>query len=419
MQYILNPKKFHIDFDLKGFSFWGGNIGIKDNSLDFGVIYSQKPATADAVFTQNRFPGAPVLVGKKHIRGGLQAVVVNSKNANVYTGKKGEKNAFTMCQWGGESLNIDPQMILPSSTGIIGKQLDMNKIKRGFRNLSSQLLSGRKGLELFSKAIMTSDTYPKWGAVKVGNSTLLGVAKGAGMIEPNMATMLAYFLTDAHISLPSLRRIFRRVVDHSFNAITVDGDMSTSDTAVIIANGLSGFPKNKTGMKKKMFIENFHQSLEELATYLAQLIVADGEGAHKMIELRITKSRSKGLAEVIAKSVLNSPLVKTAVYGADPNWGRLIMAIGKVDRHWDFDPKKVRIYSIFEKDGQKEKILLNKTDGDFKSKYTLEVSRKLKHHFTEKKVVLEIKLGNGKVSKTFWGSDLSVEYVKFNSDYTT
>lgn len=396
-------------FTLKGFSFTGMNIGIKNQELDFGVVYSHVPAVAHAVFTKNRFPGAPVVVGKKHIRGGkLQAIVVNSKNANACTGSQGVRDARLMCDWTKEVLKLKKVgWVLPSSTGIIGMPLNMEVMKRGFISLAEKLAQNKPGVELFAQAIMTSDAYPKWGVVKIGKATLLAVAKGAGMIEPNMATMLAYFFTDADISHATLKSMFNEAVNLSFNAITVDSDTSTSDTAVIMANGLAGKVNQVT----------FNQGLTSLAQYLAKEIVRDGEGAHKVIALKISKTRSERLAHAIAKSVLNSPLVKTAIYGADPNWGRIIMAVGKVDVRYRFDGNKVKIYAL-DKAGDRgsNKVLLNGITGVKVNSGKVE---KLKKIFQSQTVHLEIEVGNGKFSKTFWGSDLGVEYVKYNSEYTT
>ena len=274
------------------------------------------------MFTRNRFPGAPVIVGRKHVANGyVQALVINSKNANVAMGKQGLDNAIETCRLVGKELGISPYDVLPFSTGVIGRPLPMDKIRAGLKGIRSELKPNN--LKLAAEAIMTTDKYPKYFSCQVGSAIIAGIAKGAGMIEPNMATMLVYLMTDAELPAMSLRPMLKRVVDRTFNAMSIDTDTSTSDTVVLMANGLAGpVPPRE-----------FEAGLLKMSEYLTQEIARSGEGATKLITVDVNSAKTAAQAKRVAKSVVNSPLVKTAVYGCDPNWGRVIMAVGKT-----FDP---------------------------------------------------------------------------------
>ena len=296
-----------------GFSWLGINLGIKDKTPDFGVIASDCKCSAAGVFTRNNIPGAPVIIGREHIQDGqLQAIVVNSKIANVATGQSGIEDAKNMCRWTASSMGIAPEQVLPSSTGVIGKRLPIEKIQAGCESIPEKLGSTPEHIENFARAIMTTDTNPKWDCVSIGNATLLGIAKGAGMIEPDMATMLSYFVTDASLSHELLQKILCRVVNKSFNRISIDTDTSTSDTVIVLANGLAG----------NVDKEKFEKAFTRIAVNLAKEIARDGEGSKKLIELTVSGAETQQMALQIAKSIINSPLVKTAIHGADPNWGR-------------------------------------------------------------------------------------------------
>ena len=302
----------------QGFLALAKNVGIKDSTLDLTVIYSTVRARAAAMFTRNRFPGAPVIVGRKHIANGfVQALVINSKNANVAMGKQGIDNAIETCRIAGEELGVDYRDVLPFSTGVIGRPLPMDKIRAGLRGIRNQLQPNN--LKLTAEAIMTTDKYPKYFSRRVGAAIIAGIAKGAGMIEPNMATMLVYLMTDAELPTKSLRPMLRRVVDRTFNSMSIDTDTSTSDTVVLMANGLVG----------TVNIREFEAGLFEVCEYLTREIARSGEGATKLITVDVNGAKTTTQAKRIGKFVVNSPLVKTAVYGCDPNWGRVIMAVGK------------------------------------------------------------------------------------------
>ena len=384
-----------------GFSWFGKNIGIKDNTLDFGGVLSKVPCQAAAVFTKNTLPGAPIIVGKEHIANGiLQGIIVNSKNANVATGERGLEDARTICRWVGTACGLDPELILPSSTGVIGQYLLMEKIHTACQTLPADFGATPQHVENFAQSILTTDTHPKWASACVGKATLLGIAKGAGMIEPNMATMLCYFMTDAALSHTCLQPLLQKAVDASFNRISIDTDTSTSDTVVILSNGLAG----------DVDVTAFESTLTALCIHLAKELVKDGEGATKLIELTVSGAASAQQAWQTAKSVINSPLVKTALYGADPNWGRFVMAIGKV---FEYEVALEALEIFFGKEPRRFSINAAKINQDA---VPLAAIAEL---LREKEIFIEISLGQGAHSERVWGCDLTEDYVKANAFYTT
>jgi len=378
----------------KGFLSLAKNVGIKDNTLDLTVIYSTVRARAAAMFTRNRFPGAPVIVGRKHVANGyVQALVINSKNANVAMGKQGLDNALETCRIVAEELGINYRYVLPFSTGVIGRPLPMEKIRAALKGIRSELKPNH--LKLAAEAIMTTDKYPKYFSCQVGPAIIAGIAKGAGMIEPNMATMLVYLMTDAELPAASLRPMLKRVVDRTFNSMSIDTDTSTSDTVVLMANGLAG-PVNQ---------REFEAGLLNVSEVLTREIARSGEGATKLITVDVNGAKSQAQAKRVAKSVVNSPLVKTAVYGCDPNWGRVIMAVGK-SFDSNIEPAKVIIRfgdtAVFKKGSP--------VDCD------LEVLRK---YLGQSEVTISVDLGIGKAAARVWGCDLTEGYIKENAYYTT
>jgi glutamate N-acetyltransferase / amino-acid N-acetyltransferase len=384
-----------------GFSWFGKNIGIKDGTLDFGGILADVPCQAAGVFTRNTMPGAPVLVGKEHLRDGLlQAVIVNSKNANVATEQRGVEDSHMICELVAAQCGIDPGLVLPSSTGVIGLRLPMDVIAKGCATLKGDFGKTERHIENFARSIMTTDTRPKWVSAEVGGATILGIAKGAGMIEPNMATMLCYFATDAAVPSTQLRPMLKRVADKSFNRVSVDSDTSTSDTVVILANGLAG----------TVDLGRFEEVFSEIAIYLAKEIARDGEGATKLIELVVSGAATAEQALLTAKSVINSPLVKTAIYGADPNWGRFVMAIGKVFTY-SVDIANLRI--LFGEGSTRPMIDARILDRD---EVPLD---KISEILKGNEVRIEIILGNGPHSERVWGCDLTEGYIMVNAHYTT
>lgn len=391
----MSPHTPPADFEEpRGFLSLAKNVGIKDATLDLTVIYSTARARAAAMFTRNRFPGAPVIVGKKHIANGFaQALVINSKNANVAMGQQGTDNAIQTCQTVAKELNIDPYDVLPFSTGVIGRPLPMDKIAAGLRGIKDELRPGN--LKLAAEAIMTTDTYPKYISCRVGSAVIAGIAKGAGMVEPNMATMLVYLMSDAELPKPILRPMLRRVVDVTFNCVSIDTDTSTSDTVVLMANGLAG----------KVSLREFEKQLLKVCEQLTREIARSGEGATKLITVCIDGAKTKSQAKHIGKLVVNSPLVKTAVYGSDPNWGRVIMAVGK-----SFDP------SI-----QPAKVTIRFGDTPvFKKGVPVDCNLEaLRAYLSQKEVSINVNLGVGKAAARVWGCDLTEGYIKENAYYTT
>ncbi len=385
-----------LPYSPQGYLSMATNLGIKDTTLDFAVIYSTVRATAAGTFTQSLFCGAPVIVGRERLADGYaQALVINSKNANVATGQRGIDNAREITGLVAAELGIAPEDVLPSSTGVIGVQLPVEKFRQAIPgHVRPQLRPNELGLA--AQAIMTTDTHPKCIATQVGASVLAGIAKGAAMIEPDMATMLAFLMTDAAIPAEALRPMLRRAVDASFNMLSIDTDTSTSDTVILMANGLAG----------AVDLAAFEAALTETCIYLAKEIAGDGEGATKLIEVTVTSARDARQAKRIAKAIVNSPLVKTAVHGADPNWGRLAMAIGKCHDEADIRPERVRMafgdLCVFSH-GEPQ-------DADL---------QQLTHYLRGKDIRIAIDLGIHDGHATVWGCDLTAEYVHLNADYTT
>jgi glutamate N-acetyltransferase/amino-acid N-acetyltransferase len=302
---------------LKGFKFGSVACGIKKSGKrDLSVIYSNQDCSVAGMFTQNRFMAAPVIVDKEKLKkkNTFRALVVNSGNANSCTGSKGIEDANLMCELVGNMLKLDPEQILVCSTGIIGQPLPMGKIRNcidkiRFDNLEKNFLEG----------IMTTDAFEKKICVELSNgSRIAGIAKGAGMISPNLATLLCFIFTDAKVSARKLEKTLKNAVDKSFNMISVDGDASTNDTILAFSSGLKG----------KLKMKEFREGFEFVTRELAKMVVKDGEGATKLLEVRVSGANSEEDAKKAVKSVINSLLVKTAMFGQDPNWGRIVCALG-------------------------------------------------------------------------------------------
>jgi glutamate N-acetyltransferase/amino-acid N-acetyltransferase len=390
---------------VSGFRFAGIACGIKKSKRkDLALIVSDRPAVAAAMFTTNRVKAAPVIVGMRHIRGArLQAIVVNSGNANACTGSQGLRDAEVMCRETAARLGIAGSQVLPSSTGIIGVPLPMNRIRQGIRRAAANLSAD--GFVQAAEAILTTDRFIKTataqcriGGVKI---QLAGMVKGAGMIAPKMATMLAYVLTDAAVEASCLRSILRLAADRAFNSVTVDGDMSTNDTAVLMANGCAGNSPVRTGSKEATGLA---RAAYELMHELALKLVEDGEGATKIVEIRVEQARSRAAARQVAFSVANSQLVKTAFFGEDPNFGRIMAAIGYAG--FPIDAGKVDVSF----DGV---TVVSKGVGNIsKEKSAARVLRRPSFQ-------VKINLRQGKQAASVWTSDLSHDYVRINSAYRT
>jgi len=376
---------------IQGFKTSAVAAGIKPGgALDLALIWSQTPAVAAAVFTQNAFMAAPLVVCKKHLQETghrVRALLVNSGNANAATGDAGMQAAQQCAELLAREVGCEPKEILLASTGVIGRTLPVDRIRASIPSLVSGLLP--TNIELLAQGIMTTDTVPKIASVEVSGAEIAGVAKGAGMIHPDMATMLSFVMTDAAVPHAELDKALRYAVHRSFNSITVDGDTSTNDMVVVLANGLSGV-RPPAG--------EFQEKLLQVCTELATAIVRDGEGASKFVELTIEGAPSDDAARTIGRTIARSPLVKTAIYGADPNWGRIVGAIGNSGIPLDSDRVDIYIGGVPISDA------------------TLEGARqKLKGREVRIRVVLHSGLGSARV----WTCDLTEQYIRINADYTT
>ncbi len=301
----------------RGFRCASRNVGLKPDAKDLALFVTEVDAAAAAVFTRNRFPGAPVILGRETIKGGtLRGIVVNSKVSNVATGDAGLEHARRMATAAASEIGTTADRMLVSSTGVIGIPLPIEKIERGLRGMSAEL---QENPLVGAEGIMTTDTHPKAMSASVGEATITWIAKGSGMIQPNMATMLAYIFTDAAFDVATLRRLLTRAVHVSFNMLSVDSDTSTSDTCAILANGLAG-PVDEAA---------FAAALTEGSVRMTEMLARDGEGATRLLRVIVRGAKDEPDARRMAKTVVNSPLIKTMVNGADPNVGRLLMAIGK------------------------------------------------------------------------------------------
>jgi glutamate N-acetyltransferase / amino-acid N-acetyltransferase len=375
----------------RGFRCTSTNAGLKPDARDLALFVSEKDCAAAAVFTRNHFPGAPIILGRETIKGGtLRAIVANSKCSNVATGARGVDNARRMAAAAATEIGSSADRVLVSSTGVIGVQLPIEKIEKGIVGMSAQLQSDPM---VGAEGIMTTDTHPKALSARVGDATITWVAKGSGMIEPNMATMLAYIFTDAALDAATLDKMLRAAVHVSFNMLSVDTDTSTSDTCAIMANGLAG------KVDEKAFLETLTAGCIKMTEVLAR----DGEGAKHLLRTTVRGAASDDDARRVAKSLVNSPLIKTMVHGADPNVGRLLMAVGKV-----FDVNVVAATTDAWINGHAVVKGGERLDFDEAA-----VRAALKNEVVD----LEVTLGSGTASATAYGCDLTAGYIEENAAY--
>lgn len=362
----------------KGFKAAGMPCGIKKSGKpDLAMVYSEVPAVSAAVFTTNTYQAAPILVSKENIKSGYcQAIIANAGNANCGNGKQGMADARQMVGETALALKIKKKHILVTSTGSIGKIMPMEKIVPAIPVLAKKL--SKDGGHDAARAIMTTDLRPKEIAIKVGNYTIAGVAKGSGMIHPNMATMHAFITTDAQVDRQALQYMLKQAVDHSFNMLTVDQCMSTNDCVFVLANGMSG-----EAINSKPATRNFYEALEYVCDYLAEEIARDGEGATQLIRVKVKGARNKDEARAAARAIAGSDLLKCAVYGKDFNPGRILAAAGSTIAK--FIPEKVVADMKFGKD----------------------------------ETIVICDLGNGKAEAQAWGCDLTEGYIKINARYHT
>lgn len=389
---IAAPIGFHAD---------GQHVGLKHKSKDLGWIFSDTPAAVAGVFTTNQVQAAPVQLNKQTIKNGmLQAIIVNSGNANAVTGKIGMVHAKQMQETTATVLNIDPDLVGVASTGVIGQILPIDKVVAGIHQL--KIDGNTNG---FAHAIMTTDTAEKSITIQstiAGHLvTMSGVAKGSGMIHPNMATMLGFITTDIDIAPDMLQKALSEDVETSFNQITIDGDTSTNDMVLVMANGLAN---NVTIDHHNSDYDHFKDMLHTVTTALAIGIASDGEGATKLLSVTVNQAQSALDARMVAKKVVGSSLVKTAMFGQDPNWGRIIAAIGASDVDIDPDIIDISLNDI--------PVMIAGAPTDFDQ---TDMTESLK----QKNIAIDINLHTGDASGQAWGSDLTYEYVKINALYTT
>jgi len=388
-----------------GFLASGLEAGIKEaGKKDLALLFSEVPAVAAGVFTKNVFKAAPVLLDIKRMRKGMaQAVIINSGNANAATGRDGYGDALEMARAVSRRMGIGEELVLVASTGVIGKRLPLEKVIGHVDKLVVSLKPS--GIPDAEEAIMTTDSYPKmeYRKVSLGKRvvTICGIAKGAGMIEPHMATMLSFVLTDVAIRPDCLKALLKRAVDRSFNCISVDGCMSTNDTVIILANGQAG---NRPLTKSSRDLPRFEGALTDCLEGLARSIVRDGEGATKVIEIMVKDARSEKEARKVAYAIANSNLVKTAFYGKDPNWGRVISAIGAAGV-----PVPAESLELYFDD----LLLFRRGSGADVD------ARRLESVMAQPQVKVTAKIGMGRKSARIFCSDLSFDYVRINAHYTT
>jgi len=387
-----------------GFKAAGVRCGIKQNGTDLAMIYSEVDCTVAGVFTKNAFKAASVVINKERLKSGkARAIVANSGNANACTGEQGLRDAERTAKIAGYLLGIAPELVYVASTGIIGVPLPMEKIEAGI-NLAAKELSSDGG-DAAALAIMTTDTRAKTAAVEIeigGKPVRIGgICKGAGMICPNMATMLCFITTDANIDSPTLQKALTSCTDRTFNSLTIDGDMSTNDSVILLANGMSGCEKIDEGSAA---YDIFEKALAQVCLDLARAIARDGEGATKYVEVHVVNAATYDDAKSAAMTVANSPLVKTAIFGQDPNWGRVLCAAGRSDAK--IEPEKTSLYFGDVKIVEKGEPL----------KLDQEEARK---PMLEKDLIITLDLGLGIESAVVFTCDFSYEYVKINAEYHT
>ncbi len=404
-----------------GFRFAGVASGVKpDGQLDLALIFSESPAVAAAVFTQNRFAAAPVAYDRELLAQNanhIQAAVINSGNANAITGPEGMARARRMAQAAERALGLPPASALVMSTGVIGVPLPIHRIEAAMPALAASLTPDEAGFWAAAQAIMTTDTYPKLGTREVadgvgGRFRLAGMCKGAGMIHPNMATMLAVIVTDARLTPEAAQRGLKLAVDASFNRISVDGDTSTNDTVALLANGAAGGPLISTDSPA---FQTFVQALTDLSVGLAQEIVRDGEGATKFVTIRVWGLAHDEDAHRVAETIATSPLVKTAIYGGDANWGRILAAAGRSGVL--FDVTETELWIASKGPGQRDFLpKLHLVSGGAVLDYDESLAAL---HFAETDLLIELQLGRGPGQAVMWTCDLSHEYVTINGEYRT
>lgn len=389
-----------------GFRFAGVHAGIKARGLDLALIASDLPAAAAGGFTRSTVVGAPVAVSRELLRSGsARGVVINSGVSNVAMGARGLRDARAMSLLASRAIGAEPGEVLVASTGVIGEPLPMAKIRSGVRAAAAAL--SERGMADAARAIMTTDTFPKQASRRIRlagrDITIAGIAKGSGMIEPDMATMLAFLVTDAQVTPAFLRAVLRRSVAGSFNRVTVDGESSTSDSVLLLANGASGAPRLRG--PRSPGAKRFEAAVAEVATDLARDLARDGEGATKLVTVRVSGARSTAEAERGARRIANSLLVKTAIFGGDPNWGRILQTLGAGRVAMRLERTEVKLCGV---------VVFRRGSSTGPA-----ARRRAAARHAAPEIEIEVKLGVGRGEATVWTCDLSYDYVRINAEYTT
>ncbi|MEN8184799.1 MAG: bifunctional glutamate N-acetyltransferase/amino-acid acetyltransferase ArgJ [Myxococcota bacterium] len=389
-----------------GFRASGVHSGVKQGGLDLAVIASDEPATVAGVFTRSTIVGAPVELCRRRIRRGRgRAVVVNSGIANVAMGREGRQGAERMAAWTAEALGCRASEVYVASTGVIGEPLPLERLRRAIPEAVRRLTP--KGLSRAARAILTTDTVPKIARrrLRLGGTpvTVAGIAKGSGMIQPDMATMLSFLMTDAAVDPMVLRGCLRDASDHSFNRLSIDGETSTSDMVLLFANGVAGNTPLRT--PRSPGVRAFGEALGELCEELARALARDGEGATKLLTARVRGAHSAAEAERAARRIANSPLVKTAIFGRDPNWGRILQTVGAARVRVDLERAEVRLCGV----------------PVFRHGAGLGAAarRRAGARMRRPEILVEFDLGVGRAEATLWTCDLTYDYVRINAEYTT
>ena len=389
----------------QGFTAGGVHVGVRDDwtKLDVGLVYSEAPCTTAAVYTSNTLKAAPLLLTREHLKNGkAQAIVANSGCANAATGQQGAENAVAMAKLAADKLGVEPKDVVVASTGVIGTQLPMNRIARG---VAETKLAGDGGDD-FAVSIMTTDTVKKQIAVSFGGWTIGAACKGVGMIHPNMATMLCFMTTDAPVEEAFLSSALKEAVDVSFNMVDIDNDTSTNDMAIVLANGLAGGETITAGHRQA---EAFQKALTLVCTSMARMMVSDAEGGTKLIEMKVEGAANPADARRAAREVVTSIGVKTAIYGEDANWGRILAAIGNSGANW---AEPTTALYLRHPDGGEVCLYRDGAPQDYDE-------AEAKACLAPAEVLVRIDLGQGTGEATAWGSDLTEEFVRLNSMYTT
>ena len=389
-----------------GFRASGVHCGIKNEGLDLALLVSDRPAAAAGLFTRSSVVGAPVELSRAHLRSGsARGIVANSGISNVAMGARGRRDAAEMARCAARAVGAQPAEFLVASTGVIGDPLPMARIRRGIQAAAQEV--SERGLRRAAEAIRTTDTFAKTAVAtaRIGGRRVIvaGIAKGSGMIEPNLATMLAFLVTDASASPGLLRRVLREAADESFNRLTIDGETSTSDTVLLLAGGAAGNPKLRGPASSGA--RSFAAAVNRVCVALARDLARDGEGATKLVTVRVGGARTRVEAERAARRVANSLLVKTALFGGDANWGRVLQTVGAANVALRIDRTEVKLCGV---------VVFRRGSATGAAS-----RRRAAAKLRAAEVEVAVQLGAGRASAHLWTCDLSTDYVRINAEYTT